>query len=74
MRKRKIETLRMILQVQKSAIECLQKTSCRNSKDVYETAIMRQFQISYTTFKEYMKEVNVWQRIAEYERERSEIV
>lgn len=74
MRKRKLETLRLIQQVQEAAIKYIQQTSSESRTEIYEAAIMKPFQIGYSTFLNYMKEANVSGQIAEYEQKRQKNV
>lgn len=74
MQKRKLETLLLIQQVQGTAMEQMEKTGSTNRMQIYEAAIMKQYQISYTTFSYYMKEANVQGQIAEYGQLRPENV
>ena len=45
-----------------------------NRMQIYEAAIMKQYQISYTTFIRYVKETNVQEQIAEYSQLRPDNV
>lgn len=74
MRKRKLETLLLIQQIQRSAMEHMKKTGSTNRMQIYEAAIMKQYQISYTTFIRYVKETNVQEQIAEYSQLRPDNV
>lgn len=74
MQKRKLETLLLIQQVQGTAMAQMEKTGSTNRMQIYEAAIMKQYQISYTTFIDYMKEANVQEQIAEYDQLRPENV
>ena len=74
MRKRKLETLLLIQQIQRSAMEHREKTGSTNRMQIYEAAIMKQYQISYTTFIRYVKETNVQEQIAEYSQLRPDNV
>ena len=74
MRKRKLETLLLIQQIQRSAMEHMEKTGSTNRMQIYEAAIMKQYQISYTTFIRSVKETNVQEQIAEYSQLRPDNV
>ena len=74
MRKRKLETLLLIQQIQRSAMKHREKTGSTNRMQIYEAAIMKQYQISYTTFIRYVKETNVQEQIAEYSQLRPDNV
>lgn len=64
MGKRKLETLLMIQQVQTASKGFTEQTGCTHNPQIYESAIMKQFQISYGTYLQYMKEKDVSRQIA----------
>ena len=64
----------LIQQIQRSAMEHMEKTGSTNRMQIYEAAIMKQYQISYTTFIRYVKETNVQEQIAEYSQLRPDNV
>lgn len=67
MRKKRLETLLLIKQVQEAAHEYMRGRVITSMKQVYEAAILKRFPISFTRFGEYMREMNVRRQIADYE-------
>lgn len=69
---KRLETLLSVQEVQQASKAFTRETGCTDSKQIYESAIMKQFQIGYSTYYDYMREENVPEQIAAYQAEKQQ--